>query len=68
MAMTDAQLEVFLGIGRLSWPQRTKIMLRITPAQRALYDRMANVETEVELWRSGLGPKPRGVILCGSGR
>lgn len=68
MAMSDEQLSAFLGIDRLGWVQRTKIMLTITPDKRALYDRMANLETEVELWQAGLAPKPAGVIICGCGK
>ena len=59
--MTDAELEVFLGIKGTK--QCAKIMATITPAQRQLYDSMANLETEVKLWMDGLGPKPKGVLI-----
>lgn len=61
--MTDPELETFLGIAGTK--ERAKIMASITPEQRALYERMAGLETEVELWQAGLGPKPAGVIICG---
>jgi hypothetical protein len=60
--MTDAELQVFLGIaGKKGCAE---IMASITPEQRAVYDRMADVEREIELWQAGLGPKPEGVIVC----
>jgi hypothetical protein len=66
--MTDAELEEFLGIARCSAADRAKVMATITPAKRAVYESMANLETEVALWQEGLGPKPEGVIICGCGR
>jgi hypothetical protein len=68
MPMTDDELMEFLGIKRLAPEGRAKIMATITPEKRALYDRMANLETEVALWQEGLGPKPDGVIICGCGK
>jgi hypothetical protein len=68
MPMTDAQLEIFLGIANLSDSTRAKVMATITPEKRALYDQMAALETELALWQEGLGPKPAGVIICGCGR
>lgn len=64
--MTDAELEVFLGIAGTK--ERAKIMAAITPERRALYESMANLETEVKLWQDGFGPKPKGVIICGCGK
>lgn len=64
--MTDAQLEVFLGIAGTK--ERAKIMVSITPQQRELYERMADLESEVKLWQEGFGPKPKGVIVCGCRR
>lgn len=55
--MTDAELEIFLGIAG------TKECVRIMASMD-----MANLETEVKLWQEGLGPKPQGVIICGCGR
>jgi hypothetical protein len=40
---TDAELEQFLGIARLSEPERAKIMAQVTPEKRALFERMANL-------------------------
>jgi hypothetical protein len=68
MPMTDAQLEVFLGIADLSKTTRAKIMAAVTPEKRKLYDEMAELEVKVKLWQDGLGPKPEGVIICGCGR
>lgn len=59
--MTDAELQTFLGIAGTK--ECAKIMASITPEQRALYDRMAQVEIEAALWVEGLGPKPKGVLI-----
>lgn len=59
--MTDAELETFLGIAGTK--ECAKIMASVTPEQRALYERMATLEIEVELWLAGLGPKPTGVLI-----
>lgn len=62
-AMTDDQLAEFLGIkGKIGWRQ---IIATTTPENRATYERMAQVETELHLWQLGVGPKPQGVIVCG---
>jgi hypothetical protein len=68
MPMTDDELMEFLGIKRVGTEGRARIMATITPEKRELYDRVANLETEVALWQDGLGPKPAGVIVCGCGR
>lgn len=59
--MTDAELQTFLGIAGTK--ECGKIMASITPEQRALYESMASLETEVELWLDGLAPKPKGVLI-----
>jgi hypothetical protein len=64
--MTDAELEVFLGIAGKNGA--AKIMTEMTPEQRALYEKMKNLEMEATLWHEGVGPKPRGVIICGCKR
>ena len=64
--MTDAELAKFLGIE--AEPMRDPFIAALRPAKRALFDRMAMVETEIELWHLGLGPKPDGVIVCGCGK
>jgi hypothetical protein len=60
--MTDLELAKFLGMaddGR--WP---KAIASLEPKKRALYERMAVVTMEIELYDAGLGPKPTGVIIC----
>ena len=61
--MTDAQLVKFLNIGDLAPEDQAKILRSLTPERRALYDRMAELETEIALWQMGLGPKPTGVLM-----
>ena len=63
--VTDDQLIEFLGLGRCSGEVRTKVLRSITPARRAVYDRMAEVEVALQLWECGLGPKPSGVLIDG---
>ena len=60
--MTDQQLAEFLGIAGKKG--EAEIIAKITPAHRALYERMATLEAEVAAWRAGTGPKPTGVIIC----
>ena len=59
MPMTDDELMEFLGIKRIAPEGRVKIMASITPAKRELYDRMANLETEVALWQEGISARSR---------
>jgi hypothetical protein len=66
--MTDAQLEVFLGIADETAENRAKLLRSITPEKRALYEHMAQLVTQLNVWSCGLGPKPKGVIICGCGR
>lgn len=61
MAMTDDELAKFLGIA--GHPKAQAVIAALPPAKRALYDRMAGLETELTLWQEGLGPKPAGVLL-----
>lgn len=63
--MTDEQLAQFLGLDRCTPAQRAKVLHSITPQKRATYERMAVVEIELDLWKCGLGPKPRGVLIAG---
>jgi len=61
--MTDHDLAEFLGIaGDPRWPHA---IARLTPQQRATYERLNEVYTAINLYESGLGPKPIGVIICG---
>ena len=60
--MTDEQLAKYLGIiNDPRWPQA---IARLAPTKRATYERMHQVEIELNLWTAGLGPKPQGVIVC----
>lgn len=68
MPMTDAELVEFLGIARCSAEDRAKVLASIPPVKRKLYDEMATLEFDLRLWQDGLGPKPKGVIICGCGR
>lgn len=62
--MTDRQLAVYLGIiNHPSWPQ---VVAGLTASKRDVYERMANLETEIQLWQEGLGPKPSGVLIDGA--
>ena len=63
--MTREQLAHFLGLDRCTTMQRDKVLNSITPAKREVYERMAQVEIELDLWNCGLGPKPRGVLVKG---
>jgi hypothetical protein len=60
--MTDAELARFVGIPDDD-PIRDKFIAKLNPTTRALFERMANVETEWNLYQAGLGPKPTGVLL-----
>ena len=60
--MTDLELAKFLGIADDErWP---RAIAKLDPKKRAMYERMAQVEIESNLWQAGLGPKPEGVIVC----
>lgn len=60
--MTDEQLADYLGIPS-DHPKRMAAVQSLSPAKRACYERMASVETELQLWQDGLGPKPAGVLI-----
>lgn len=59
--MTDQQLARYLGID--VEPNWQALVDHFTPLQRKTYERMAEVETEINLWQAGLGPRPRGVLI-----
>lgn len=59
--MTDEQLADYLGIPA-DHPMRMTVVQSLSPAKRATYERMASIETELELWQAGLGPKPNVLI------
>jgi hypothetical protein len=58
--MNDAELAKYLHLS----PEEAAIVIpKLTPARRAVYDRMKQVEIEAALWAEGLGPKPQGVLI-----
>lgn len=60
--MTDLELARFLGIADDErWPTA---IANLDPKKRVFYERMADVYAEIQLFEAGLGPKPKGVILC----
>jgi hypothetical protein len=61
MPMTDTELATYLGIA--NEPKRDTLIAGLSPAKRALFDRMKEVEIEAALWVEGLGPKPAGVLI-----
>lgn len=58
--MNDQELADYL---HLTPAEAAIVIPKITPAKRAVYDRMKQVEIEAALWVDGLGPKPEGVLL-----
>lgn len=60
--MTDQELATYLGLD--GDPRAPRIIAALDPARRATYERMHEVEGELNLWQAGLGPKPTGVIVC----
>lgn len=58
--MTDDELTKFL---HLSPADAAIVIPKLTPQRRAVYDRMAALETEIFLWQNGLGPKPNNVLM-----
>ena len=59
--MTDEEMAAFLGFG--DDPRRIEAVRKLSPEERALFERMAGLEMEVNLWTEGLGPKPQGVLI-----
>lgn len=60
-SLSDEQLIKFLGID--GNPMAQAVVDALSPQKRALYDRMATIEIELDLWQQGLGPKPQGVLV-----
>lgn len=58
--MTDVELARYL---HLSVADAAIVIPKLTPAKRAVYDRMKQIEIEAALWAEGLGPKPHGVLI-----
>ena len=59
--MTDEEMADFLGFG--DDPRGVEAVQKLSPEKRALFERMAGLEMEVNLWTEGLGPKPPGVLI-----
>lgn len=59
--MTDSELADYLGIPA-DHPMRMTVVQALSSTKRATYERMASLETELELWQAGLGPKPNIMI------
>lgn len=59
--MTDAELARFLGIE--GEPKRDALIAALAPDKRASFERMAQVEIEIDLWMKGAGPRPAGVLI-----
>jgi len=59
--MTDRQLAVYLNI--LDWNNWEEAIKALSAERRAVFDRMADLEIEIDLWSQGLGPKPKGVLV-----
>lgn len=57
--MSDDELIRFLDIGDLSPDLRRRVLARITPERRALYDRMRRI-----CERDGLRPRPSAARGC----
>lgn len=60
--MTDDELATFCGLAADD-PLRGKFIATLSPDRRALFERMATIEVEVDLWQAGLAPKPAGVLI-----
>lgn len=61
--MTDAELAAFLGL--VPGFESEMQVASLTAGTRATYERMAQVERELNAWSNGTGPKPRGVMVDG---
>lgn len=60
--MTDEEMATYLGF-EPDEPKRLDLVRALSPEKRALFERMAVVEIEMQLWQDGLGPKPAGVLI-----
>lgn len=59
--MDDEELALFLGIA--GHPKAAAVIADLPPEKRALYDRMAGLVLEAELYAAGLGPKPKDALI-----
>lgn len=60
--MTDEEMAAFVGLSPEE-ENRVGFVKGLLPEKRALFERMASLEMEVNLWQDGLGPKPQGVLI-----
>ena len=60
--MSDEEMATFLGLP-VDEPKRMAVVRALSPAKRAIYERMARLEMELSLWQDGFGPKPSGVLI-----
>ncbi len=60
--MTDEEMATFLGLTPEE-ENRVGFVKGLSPEKRALFERMASLEMELQLWEDGLGPKPQGVLI-----
>lgn len=59
--MTDEQMAVYLGFS--ADPVGIRTVRALPEEKRALFERMATLEHEINLWTEGLGRKPSGVMI-----
>ncbi len=62
MQVSDEKIADFCGVPADD-PLREKFVKSLSPEKRALFERMMTLEIELDLWQSGLGPKPTGVLI-----
>jgi len=60
--MTDEEMATFLGL-KPEEEKRVEFVKHLSPEKRALFERMASLEIELQLWQDGLGPRPVGVLI-----
>ena len=58
--LSDVELAEYL---HLTTAEAAIVIPKLSPAKRAVYARMKQVEIEAALWAEGLGPKPQGVLI-----
>lgn len=60
--MTDEEMADFLGFPKDElW--RLAAVQNLSPEKRSLFECMAGLEIELNLWEHGLAPKPKGVLI-----
>lgn len=60
--MTDAEFAVAMNIQDEPWGGLA-IIANMAPEQRHAYELLSRVGDELNLWTTGVGPKPAGVIV-----